>query len=299
VATTLLPTRAAVAAVLSDLEELWRCSDELFASLAPAEWRRRHGRDWTYADVPYHLSYFDRELVARPLARGRDVPLDEQRVMGTLAELDAWNRRMFAQRPADETPERSLARLREVRAEIRAILSGWSDEHLQQPAFMSIVGAGWLPASAILDTAVAHTWSHLTEARLRLGRPAPAPPAGATHRALGFFANFMPRFVNREEAARGPFTAVMTFDGPGGGSWTTAVADGAVTTVEGAASEADLRLTMAPETFEKMKSRIQNPILLMLTGQVKVRGFSKMGRYGRLFAMPGPETPVEPYRARL
>src|SRR5262249_14641481 len=156
--------------------------------------------DWTYADVPYHLSYFDRELVAGPIARGRAVPLDEQRVMGSLAELDAWNRRMLAQRPADETPERSLARLREARAEIPATLSGWSDEDLERPAFMSIVGAGWLPAGEILDSAVAHTWSHLTEARLRLGRPTPAPPASATHRALGFFASFMPRFVNRDEA---------------------------------------------------------------------------------------------------
>jgi hypothetical protein len=294
-----LPTGVETTAILADLEDLWRCSDELFEALSPRDWRRRHGRDWTFADLPYHLSYFDREMVARPLARGRDVPLVEQRVMRTIADIDAWNARMFAQRPADETPERSLVRLREVRATIRGQLAGWSDDDLERPAFMSLVGAGWLPASAILGAAVAHTWSHLTEARLRLGWSTPRPSAGPTHRALGFFMGFMPRFMNRDEAARGPFMAVMSFNGPGGGSWTISVADGAVTTAEGAAPDADLTLTQSPETFEKIHAKMRHPMLLMLTGQIKVRGFGKMGRYGRLFAMPGPQTVVEPYRERL
>jgi hypothetical protein len=249
--------------------------------------------------VPYHLSYFDREMVARPIARGRDVPLEAQRVMRTIAELDDWNARMFAVRPADETPERSIARLREVRAEIRGQLAGWSDQDLERPAFVALVGAGWLPAGALLGATVAHTWSHLTEARLRLGRSAPRTSDSATHRALGFFMGFMPRFLSQAEAERGPFTAVMSFTGPGGGTWTISVEGGLATTSEGAAERADVTLIQSPDTFEKVHVKIGNPMLLMLTGQIKVRGFAKMGRYGRLFAMPGPRTVIEPYRERL
>src|SRR5437870_1320342 len=89
-------TRAAAApkAFLTDLENLWGCLDELFASLArrlilPA-WAH-----WTFADVPYHHGYFDRDCVAYPIERGPDVPTAAQWAARSGSELNAWNERMF------------------------------------------------------------------------------------------------------------------------------------------------------------------------------------------------------------
>jgi hypothetical protein len=136
--------------LLADLEELWRCVDELFDGLSARDWSRRHGRDWTYADVPYHLSYFDDEIVARPLELGTAMPLEEQRVMRTINDLNAWNARNFARRPADETPERSRARMRAVRERVRAQLARMGDDDLARPVFVHLIGAGWIPAGAAL-----------------------------------------------------------------------------------------------------------------------------------------------------
>src|SRR5262245_8725155 len=91
-----------LAALRAELESVWSCLDELFAGFGPADWRRRLGPDWTYRDLPYHLSYFDQDLIAGALERGRDVPLAEQIVQRTRRELDAWNAHWFAARPADE-----------------------------------------------------------------------------------------------------------------------------------------------------------------------------------------------------
>ena len=292
------PSREA-ASVLAEAESLWSCLDDLFDSLGPAEWQRRLGPDWTYADLPYHLSYFDQEIVVSPIERGRDVPPDERRVMRTRVELDAWNARMFARRPAGETVEDSRARMRRSRDAVRRQLARVGDDDLDAPVFVSLIGCGWISTRMVLNALVAHTWSHLTEARLRLGRRGPVPIPAATHRTLGFFMEFMPRFANPHEIARGPFSAVMAFTGPGGGAWTIRFADGAATSAEGAAPDADLTMTQSAETFEKQHSNLANPMLLMLTGQIKVKGFRKMGRFGKLMHMPGPTTVIEPYRETL
>jgi hypothetical protein len=292
------PTRRAEA-LLEELESVWSCLDELFASFGPADWARRLGPDWTYADLPYHLSYFDQEIVATPLARGRDVPLAEQRVQRTRRELDAWNARMFAARPADEGVEQSLSRMRRSREAIRGQVARLADDALDAPGFTPLIGTGWVPGGMLLAAAVAHTWGHFTEARLRLGRGGPLPSDAATHRTLGFFMDLMPMFASPSEVAKGPFTAVMRFTGPGGGAWTLRVADGALISSQGAASDADVVMTQSAETFERTHSHINGPMWLMLTGRIKVQGLRKMGRFGKLMAFPGPDTPIEPMRERL
>src|SRR3954468_12019262 len=79
--------RIAVDAMMADLEDLWRKIDQILNSLEPADWSRKHGKDWTFADVPYHLSYFDREIIASGILRGPNVPENEQHPMRTMNEL--------------------------------------------------------------------------------------------------------------------------------------------------------------------------------------------------------------------
>jgi hypothetical protein len=296
-ATLILTTE--LAGLLADLEDVWRCLDELFDGLKPSDWSRRHGPDWTYADLPYHLSYFDEEIVRRPIELGGDVPLEAQRVMRTINDLNAWNARMFAGRPSDETPARSRERMRAVRDGLRALIARLDDRDLERPAFISLVGVGWVTVRLALTAGVAHTWTHFQEARLRLGRSGPLPGASSTHRTLGFFMELMPRFADPREVAKGPFTAVMAFTGPGGGAWTIRADGRTISTIEGAADNPDVTVTQSAETFEKTHSKLTHPMVLILTGQVKVRGWRSMGRFGKLLAFPGPDAVVEPVRARL
>ena len=268
-------------ALLADLEDLWRCLDEIFAGLTPADWQRKHGPDWTMADVPYHLSYFDREVVAEPFERGPDIPESERRVIASLAEVNAWNAEQFARRPAGQTPAGSLAQMRASRDRIRRLLAGITDADLDRPAWRVLLGVFFVPARVGLEACRAHTWSHLTELRLRLKRSGPLPSASSVHGALAFYAGIMAEMADRETVAARmrPFTAVLAFSGPGGGAWTLRVAGGACTIAEGVAARPGLTMTQSPDTFLKTVARMQNPLLAMLTRKVKVRGYRNLGAF--------------------
>jgi len=97
--------------------------------------------------------------------------------------------------------------------------------------------------------------------------------------------------VTREAAkAIGEFTLVMSFTGPGGGDWTFRVASGTCTVAEGRADRADLILTQSPEGLVKTMAKLQNPLLALLTGRMRVRGLRALGTFGKLFPPPQPGT---------
>src|SRR5262245_26867638 len=121
------PTRPSVRELLGDLEEIWSCLDRLLESLDARDWGRRHGKDWIVADLPYHLAYYDRELIAGAIVRGPDVPVGERRTLRTMAELNAWNAERFAQRPAGQTPAQSLAAMRASRELVRGAVAPLND----------------------------------------------------------------------------------------------------------------------------------------------------------------------------
>jgi hypothetical protein len=272
---------------LEYLDNIWALYDAVFDSLSPADWRRKHGKDWVIADLPYHLYYFDRELALLPLRRGRQVPADVlESVPRNERELNAWNERLFAERPADETPERSVARWREVRRELRAILETLDSAALEQPVFAPIMGAGWVPASLAAGMGVAHHWNHFTQLRLHLKRSAPLESPAVRHAGLAFYMSLFQLMARADQVQR-PFTFTMDFTGPGGGPWTFHVADGCCTLDERRVAAADLVMTQAPETFVKTLAKMHNPMLAMLTRQVRVRGLRNMGTFAKLMPTPG------------
>jgi putative sterol carrier protein len=61
------------------------------------------------------------------------------------------------------------------------------------------------------------------------------------------------------------------FDIEGAGTWTVAIADGAVTVTEGA-GDADCTFTSSEETFEKITSGEQNATTAYMTGKLKIKG---------------------------
>jgi len=56
----------------------------MLGSLGPNDWSRKHGPGWIYADLSFHQSYFDKDSVAEPIERGKEVPAAEMKVWPTL-----------------------------------------------------------------------------------------------------------------------------------------------------------------------------------------------------------------------
>lgn len=279
-------TRTGVAALAAELDETWRCLDELFAGMRPKDWARKHGARWVFADLPYHLGYLDREC-ARVMGLGTDAPASARWLMHSEAEIDAWNASMFARRPRGQTVEQSLAEMRASRDDIREILAGSTDADLREPVWSPFFG--WVPLEDGLLGLIGHSFNHFMEARMRLGRTAPVPSPAVVHRALGFYLGLMERMVDRDRARGADFTAVLAFTEPGGGEWTVRVADGRCRVTEGRAEPADLMLTQSPEAFVATFARVKNPMLLMLTGKIKVSGYRALGTFGRLFPPPSAD----------
>lgn len=267
---------------LEGLENLWALYDTIFESLTAADWRRKHGKDWVIADVPYHLYYFDRDLVLAALQRGRSVPPDVVAdVPSNVGALNAWNEREFDRRPSDETPERSLARWREVRSEIRNLVRGLDADALDEPIFVPLMGTGWISTRAALAANIAHHWNHYTQLRLYLKRRGPIENPSVRHIGLGFYMSFF-QLMARADTLNRPFTFTMDFTGQGGGAWTFQLADGRCTLAEDRVAAADLVMTQSPETFVKTFAHMHNPMLAMLTGHVRVRGLRNLGLFGKL-----------------
>ncbi len=104
--------------LMEELEGLWRGLDELFASMSPADWARKHGKHWTFEDIPYHLAYFDKGI-ATAIERGGAVPEGKRQLVRTMNNLHEWNTCQFAKRPPDQTVEESLRQMRQSRDEVR------------------------------------------------------------------------------------------------------------------------------------------------------------------------------------
>ena len=277
---TLAPTTRT--ALLADLEGLWQRFDELLARLGPGDWSGKHGQHWTFTDVPYHLAYFDLDVIATAIRSGLNIPLREQ-VLRSEAEQDAWNEIKFTQRPADTTPQQCLEQMRVSRQAIRDAIAGLSESDLERPVFIPLVGLGWVSVRVALEASYSHTWNHYMQLRFWMKCSILEPTSAQTHHALSYFMASFARNLDREQAAQIDFTVVMEFSGEGGGLWTLDVAGGTCRVREGRAAYADLVMIQSPETFVKTRTGIQNTTLAILTGQIQVRGWQNLGTFGKLF----------------
>jgi len=267
------------------IENLWGCFDEAFAAVERGNvWQTKHGGDWTLADVPYHMMYFDRVVVADAIERGTNVPPAEQRTQRTLRELNGWNAAEFAKRAPGQTPQQSVSEWKQQRDRVRTIASKMDDADLGKPGFVPLVGCGFLPAAASLGACLAHAWSEYTQLNFLLGGIGPLPADAATHASLGFFQNFMPAFIDREAARGVNLTVSLVYTGPAGGPWTLRVSDGSCTVIEGADGSPDMTITQGPETSELIRQKKVDPMQAMQDGSFKVDGMEHMETFGKLFS---------------
>jgi putative sterol carrier protein len=278
-----LITASTRTALLADLEGLWGRFDELVGTLGPADWSGKHGQHWTFTDVPYHLAYFDLEVIATAMRRGLNVPVGEQ-ILRSEAEQDAWNEIKFTGRPAGTTPQQCLEQMWAGRQAIRDAIANLSEADLERPVFIPLVGLGWVSVRVALETCYSHTWNHFMQLRFWMKCETATPSPAQTHRALSCFMASFARNLDRERAGEQPnFTAVMEFSGSGGGAWTLDVAGGACRVSEGRAAYADLVMTQSPETFVKTRTGIEDLRLAVLKGKIKVHGLRNLATFEKLF----------------
>ena len=271
--------------LLAQVEEMWGHMGTLFDELnATGGWEGKHGADWTYADVPYHLAYCNQDIVVRGLELEANFPEDEQELLATAEDLGVWNTSKFADRPADQTAVQSVAQWRASCDEIRSLTAQMSDADLDKPFWMPIF-RGWATSRAGLEFCRGHDYSEFLQMRIHMGRDEPVPSPAITKSYLAGVLGFFPMFLNREAAAGQHFTVVMAFTDPGVGAFTIEVADGVATTKEGDAPDADLVMTQSATTFEKTMRGILDPVEAIQSGLLQVSDFESLGTFGQLFPM--------------
>jgi hypothetical protein len=278
--TLLAPTTRA--ALLADLEALWQSFDEVVATLGPDDWSGKHGQHWTFADVPYHLAYFDREVIATAIKGGLTVQTLEQ-FLPTEAEQDGWKEIQFTQRPTATTPEQCLEQMWASRQALRNAVADLGEADLDRPVFLPLVGLGWVSVRAALETCSSHTWNHLMQLRCWMKCTTLLPGPAQTQRALSYFLAWFARTMDREQAAQTHLTTVMEFSGLDGAVWTLQVAGGSCRIMEGRAARADLVIVQSPETFVRTRTGIENPTLALRRGKIQVQGWRKLGTFEKLF----------------
>jgi putative sterol carrier protein len=89
---------------------------------------------------------------------------------------------------------------------------------------------------------------------------------------MGSVQEFFEGLPSRVSADRiAGMTNTYVFDVEGAGTWTVAIADGAIEVTEGA-GDADCTFTASEESFEKIVSGEQNPTTAYMTGKLKIKG---------------------------
>ena len=276
-----------VSSIMSELEGTWKNFDAIYATFSPQDWSRKFGRTWTYAEQPYHLAYFDR-FHAEYIKKGTNVTEAEKEKFSTLNMLNGWNAREFAKRPVGQTVEQSLKQMHESRDAVRQIAAKMTDKDLDNKMWSCLL-CGWVKVGDILKGNIIHNVGEYTKLWLRTGKKGPALNPTVVHLRLNMMTQFMSSTFNREAAGNTRFTMVWNFDGAGGGQWTLRVADGKCALTEENAANPDLTITMKPETLQKMVAKMELPMWLMLSGQMKVKGFGAMKTFGKLFPEPKPD----------
>jgi putative sterol carrier protein len=64
---------------------------------------------------------------------------------------------------------------------------------------------------------------------------------------------------------------IYVFEIDGAGTWTVAIADGALTVTEGEGT-GDVTISASEESFEKIVAGEQNPTTAYMTGKLKIKG---------------------------
>lgn len=281
--------RLRIERLTAQLENLWACFDTLFDSFGVEDWQRKHGDDWTLADVPYHLAYFDNEIIAYPLAAGPALPDSDRIELDSVAALQRWNASQFARRSAYSEPDKAVARWRTTRAEILEQLHTLTDADLDRTTWMGLtLSRGWRTAEYTCTLCLAHGWNELMQLLYHAGRETPAPAPEVTHNAVAEYIRLFQALLDPQADRSTRLSMVWDITGSGGGQWTVRAADGTTQLHDGADPDADLTMRMSPLVFSLLWNGKLDLPAAVDSGQIDVTNVNALTTFQLLFPPPDP-----------
>lgn len=261
---------------LADLETIWSSLDSFFQSFSSQDWSRKHGKDWTFADMPYHLAYFNRTVID-------GIENDQgQQAKLTFKELNTWNDEHFSRRSASQEGAKGLQYLHATQAALKEAITRYS---LDTPVFLPlIIVGGWRTLGFALEYLLNHTWLHFTESHLRFAQRLPELPAPLVHRVLNFTMEAAAGALRPEDLGGVELVTILRLTGEGGGAWTFTMREGKCH-VETQATSADAEITSDIATYLKTSiHQMQSPLLALLMGKTRIKGVSKAQQFQKIFA---------------
>lgn len=262
--------------ILAGLEAIWAAIDGFFHRFSPQDWSRKHGKEWTFADMPYHLAYFNRTVI-------EGIRNDNnQQAKSTLQELNAWNDAQFAKRAASQTGAQRLEYLHSTQAALKEAAQNSPDT----PVFLPlIIVGGWRTLAFSLEYILHHTWLHFTESHLRYDNRLPDLPGSLVHWNLNFGMETVADALRSDDLAGTRLVTTLRLAGDGGGTWTFTIRDGKCAVVAQEDAQADAVISSDIATYLKTSLyEMQNPLLALLTGKTRIKGLSKAQQFQTLFA---------------
>jgi DinB family protein/SCP-2 sterol transfer family protein len=266
-----------VSQTLADLETIWTALDSFYQRFSPQDWARKHGKDWTFADMPYHLAYFNQTVINNIKNDGGG----QARL--TLQELNTWNDAHFAKRPSSHAGANGLAYLHETQAALRQLATQYPPE---TPVFLPlIIVGGWRSLTFALEYLLDHAWIHFTESHLRYDQNLPALPSALVNRVLNFSMEMARGALRSEDLVGVDLVTILRLTGDGGGVWTFTMRDGKCQVEAKAESHADADITTDIATYLKTSvHNMQSPILALLLGKTKIKGMAGGQQFQKIFA---------------
>jgi DinB family protein len=266
-----------ISQALTDLETIWASLDSFYQRFSPQDWVRKHGKDWTFADMPYHLAYFNQTVINNIQNDGGG----QARL--TLQELNTWNDAHFAKRPASQAGANGLAYLHETQAALRQLVTQYPPE---TPVFLPlIIVGGWRSLTFALNYLLDHTWLHFTESHLRYDQNLPGLPPVLVNHALNFSMEMARGALRSEDLVGVNLVTILRLTGDGGGVWTFTMRDGKCQLEANAAPQADAEITTDIATYLKTSvHHMQSPILALLLGRTKIKGMAGGQQFQKIFA---------------
>ncbi len=267
-----------LSAILADLETIWTALDSFYQRFSPEDWSRRHGKEWTFADMPYHLAYFNQTVI-----NGINDDHNEQAKL-TMKELNAWNNAHFTGRPASRSGANELDYLHTTQMSLREAVAHHAPD---TPVFLPlIIVGGWRTLTFALEYLLDHSWVHFTESHLRFNQQLPELPEGLVNHILNFSMETAAGALRPEDLAGINLVTILQLTGQGGGSWTFTMRDGKCHVESQAATPADTQITTDIATYMKTSLyNMEHPLIALLKGKTRIKGISKSQQFQKVFAV--------------
>ena len=281
-----------IAVVMAQLESLWSAYDIVLGGISTTRWKRPFGTQWTLVDLPYHLAYFDHEIIAKSIREGSKP--EQKELLINHRQFNRWNDQHIAE-GRKLNIEDVMEYMNAGRNAIRLAVSQLKNGDVEQQVWIPLTGyGGWRTVRFVLEFCRQHTWMHFTQLRVRMGIQSSMVDPVITHAALGSIISSFKAVLNYSFAKQITLTTAFILNGEGGGFWVIDVKNGFCKIYEEEIEEVDFWLTQSPDSLVEILSNIHHPVTQILRGQLQVGGWKNLFVFLRLFRRPAPDQTIEP-----